>query len=234
MATTPRRRSGGRIALIIVGVIASLIGLALLVVGGMGLWLNESKRDDQGYFNTSMERFSTGTYAIATDDLDVGNDGPEWIFEAGRLGRIRLRATSEKPVFIGIGRAPEVSSYLAGTSYALVKDIDYDPFRATYEPVLGQRRPDDPTAQDFWVASASGPGTQTLTWELEGGRWSAVLMNANVSRSVEADVAVGVKISWLIWVAIGLLGLGVFVLGAGGTTIYFGARSRRVDPVIPG
>ena len=209
------------------GVIAALIGLALVVGGAMGLWLNESKRDDQGYFNSSTERFSTDTYAIATDDLDVGNDGPEWLFEAGRLGRIRIQATGEQPVFIGIGRASAVSSYLAGTSYALVKDVDYEPFRAQYEPVSGNGRPDDPTARDFWVASARGPGTQTLTWGLESGRWAAVLMNADGSRSVVADVRVGAKVSWLIWVAIGLLALGLVVLAAGGSMIYLGARSRR-------
>jgi hypothetical protein len=227
VATTPPRRGAGRIVLIIVGVIAALIGLALLIGGGMGLWLNEAKRDDQGYFNSSTERFSTDTYAVATDDLDVGNDGPEWLFEAGRLGRVRIRATGEKPVFIGIGRASEVSSYLEGTSYALVKDVDYEPFDVQYEPVPGTGRPDSPAREDFWVASASGPGTQTLTWDLESGRWAAVLMNADGSRSVAADVKVGAKISWLIWVVIGLLALGLVVLAAGGSMIYLGARSRR-------
>jgi hypothetical protein len=227
VATTPPRRGAGRIVLIIVGVIAALIGLALLIGGVSGLWLNETKRDDQGYFNSSTERFSTATYAIATDDLDVGNDGPEWLFEAGRLGRVRIRATGQKPVFIGIGRASEVSSYLEGTSYALVKDVDYEPFDVQYEPVPGTGRPGSPAGKDFWVASASGPGTQTLTWDLEGGRWAAVLMNADGSRSVAADVKVGAKISWLIWVVIGLLALGLVVLAAGGSMIYLGTRSRR-------
>jgi hypothetical protein len=48
---------------------------------------------------------------------------------------------------------------------------------------------------------------------------------------VVADVKVGAKIDWLIWVAIGLLVFGVIVLGAAVTMIYFGARSRRTAVV---
>jgi hypothetical protein len=231
VVTTPPRRGAGRIVLVVLGVLAALVGLALLVGGGALVWFHQAERDGQGYFNTSTKRLSTDTYAIATDDLDLGNDGPESLLESGRLGRIRIRATSEKPIFVAIGRASLVSGYLFGTSYARVKDVDYDGFRVTYERVAGSRRPRKPLTQDFWVASASGPGTQTVTWGLESGRWSAVLMNVDGSRSVVADVKVGAKIDWLIWVAIGLLVFGVIVLGAAVTMIYFGARSRRTAVV---
>ncbi len=62
-----------------------------------------------------------------------------------------------------------------------------------------------PGTQRFWAASAQGPGVQRLEWELESGRWAVVVMNADASRGVGADVSVGVKVDWVLPLGIGLL-----------------------------
>jgi hypothetical protein len=54
-------------------------------------------------------------------------------------------------------------------------------------------------------------------------------MNSDASPGVAADVSLGAKVSWLIWVAIGLLVGGLIVLAAGGLMIFFGGR--RPPPV---
>jgi len=56
-------------------------------------------------------------------------------------------------------------------------------------------------------------GTQTVTWKVREGDWSVVLMNADGSRGVSADIDLGAKLSFLLWVAIGLLMGGVLVTG---------------------
>ena len=56
-------------------------------------------------------------------------------------------------------------------------------------------------------------GTQTVTWKVREGDWSVVLMNADGSRGVIAEVDLGAKLSFLLWVAIGLLMGGVLVTG---------------------
>jgi hypothetical protein len=47
---------------------------------------------------------------------------------------------------------------------------------------------------------------------------------------VSADASLGVKISYVLGVAIGLLVVGAVFLGGGITMIVFGARSRRPPP----
>ena len=94
-----------------------------------------------------------------------------------------------------------------------------------------------PGEQRIWVASAEGSGRQTLTWDVEGGNWSIVLMNADGSRGVEADVRIGVKINVLPWIILGvgigalvMLGFGlgtlVPVMGAGLGLPWLRARAR--------
>jgi hypothetical protein len=75
-------------------------------------------------------------------------------------------------------------------------------------------------------------GTQTLTWKVHDGDWSVVLMNADGSRGVAADIDLGAKLSFLLWVAIGLLIGGVLVTGGSTALIVLAAR-RRQPPSAP-
>ena len=172
MPSTPRRWTPGRIVLLVLGVLATLTALGLLAAGGALIWAQQTQRDSQGYFTTSAHRFAAQSYALATHSLDVAHDGPNWLFKSGRLGRIRIRATSEKPIFLGIAPAAAVSSYLGSTSYTEVKNVDYHPFRVDYVPKPGTEKPANPAKQHIWVASTAGLDTQTLTWPIEKGRWS--------------------------------------------------------------
>jgi hypothetical protein len=76
-------------------------------------------------------------------------------------------------------------------------------------------------------------GTQTLTWEVREGDWSVVLMNADGSRGVVADIDLGAKLSFLLWVAIGLLIGGVLVVGGSTALIILAARTRQPPPAQP-
>lgn len=219
--------SGGRIALIVVGCVLGLIGLGVAVGGGALLWAHETQRDSDGYFTTSTERFRTATYALTSDEVDLGAEGDAgWGSDIGDLARVRVRATNvdARAVFVGIGPQRDVEAYLTRVPHDQVSDVEFDPFRVDYELQPGSLAPTPPGREAFWVARAEGPGTQTLEWDLESGNWAVVVMNADGSRGVDTDVALGVKVDILFPLSIGLLIGGLVLLGAGITMVVFGAR----------
>jgi hypothetical protein len=225
--------SAGRVVLIVLGSIIALLGLALAAGGGFLLWADRTQRED-GYVTTSSERFATPSYALTRERFEVDAGGPNWIWNQDWLGKVRIRAEgdSARPIFIGIGREAAVGGYLGSVAHADVEDIDFDPFRVDYRHIAGGAPERPPTAQDFWVASASGQGRQTVSWKVRDGNWSIVLMNADGARGVAADVDLGAKLSFLLWVAIGLLIGGALVLGGGVALILLVAR-RRPPPATP-
>ena len=201
------------------------------------MWAHETQRDREGYFTTSTEPFRTPTFALTSDEVDLGAEGNAgWGSDIGDLARVRVRATSadSRPIFVGIGPRDAVNAYLARVPHDQVTDVEFDPFRAHYALQPGTRAPTPPGRESFWVARAQGSGTQTLEWDLRGGRWAVVVMNADASRAVAADVALGVKVNILFPLGIGLLIGGLVLLGAGITMIVFGARGGGGGTAGPG
>jgi hypothetical protein len=226
--------SAGRVILIVLGSIGVLFGAAVLAGGGFLLWADRTQRED-GYLTTPTEQFATPTYALTRTRLEVDTDGTGWALNDSWFGKVRIRGESPgaKTLFIGIAPEADVARYLGTVAHANVEDIDFDPFRVTYLPVTGGTPQGPPTEQRFWAASASGVGTQTLTWKVREGDWSVVLMNSDGSRGVAANIDVGAKMSFLLWVAIGGLLGGVLVTGGSVALIVLAARTRRPQPSPP-
>src|SRR4051812_4941335 len=162
--------TGGRLAAIIAGgAIASLATLVLLAGAGFQ-WLDNQK-DADGYYTTSSERFTTGTYALTSENLEIDDGVP------GLDTRLKVRSDNGKPVFVGIARTSDVETYLVQSAHATVTDIEARPFDADYTTVPGPTQPAAPGTQNFWTAQTQGTGEQTLTWDVDKGDWSVVVMN---------------------------------------------------------
>jgi hypothetical protein len=86
--------------------------------------------------------------------------------------------------------------------------------------------PAAPGSQGFWVASASGSGTQTLDWDVADGSWSIVVMHADAAPGVDVDLTAGAKVPLVFGLSLGLLSGGFVLLLAGIAMLYLGARSR--------
>lgn len=229
--TTRGRSTGGRIGLIVAGAVAGVLALGALALGAGALWA-DGEKNDRGYLATDSEHFAAGTRALATENLDVDLDGVDWLVDSGELGKVQLEVASEgdEPVFVGIARTEDVASYLRGVDHTLVTDVDADPFEASYQRQSGDRRPAAPAQESFWAASTQGRGTQTLDWRVDDGDWSVVVMNADGSRGVAADVSAGAKMPFLDelgWSALG--GGGALLIGAV-ALIVLGARPPRNRP----
>ena len=213
-----------RVLLLVIGGLVGLLGLAVLAAGGAAVW-GLTQRDDSGYFSTGTTRLSTPSFALASSSLDIGPAAPRLFGED--FATVRLQATSARPVFVGIGPSTEVGRYLGRVQHREITDFDTDPVRFTAHAVAGSARPAPPQRQSFWRVRAAGSGTQTISWPLEKGNWSAVAMNADGSRNVAVGLRIGTRIPALGWVAFGLIAAGLVVLLLGGVLIYLGARRPR-------
>jgi hypothetical protein len=237
---TPPPQSGtnwtvGRILLAVLGSLVALIAVGLLVAGGTLLWADRTQRED-GYLTTPTERLEVESYAITSESIDLfeTDTSGDWVLTEGVLGDVRITAEgAEKDIFVGIGPAADVASYLDGVERAEVRDVDFDPFRVRYRNFAGAEPSGPPGEQGFWAASASGSGEQVVTWDTESGEWTIVLMNADASDGVAADLSIGAEANFLLWLAIGLLVAGVLVLAVGVLLIVLGARGATAAAAAP-
>ena len=78
-----------------------------------------------------------------------------------------------------------------------------------------------------------GSGPQTLHWTPDAGDWSVVVMNADGSAGVAADLSAGAEIAFLEPLGWSLAGGGVLLLVAGVALIAHGARPRPRRLVTP-
>jgi hypothetical protein len=212
--------------------LAGLLSLGLLAAGGLLLW-GDSRKDDQGYLSTRSERFATNTYALATDNFDIDLDGADWIVDRDNFGKVRLTVdpNASKPVFVGVARTADVSRYLSKAGHELVTDLDYSPFSADYRRLGGDGKPAPPADQRFWEASAHGSGRQTVTWDVDDGDWSIVVMNEDASRGVDVGVKAGAELGFLSSVGWGALISGLIVLSVAALLAVLGIRQRPREAV---
>jgi hypothetical protein len=219
--------TAGRVVAVVLGSIASLIGIALLLGGAALIGAHASARDSDGYYTTGTERLATRTYALTAEDIDLGSDAAD-VVPKDVLGRVRIRAERPggRPVFLGIGPEREVDAYLRDVAHAEIDDLD--PPRYRISGGGAPRRP--PSSERFWVASTEGSGRQAVTWEVEGGQWTIVAMNADAARRVVLEADVGAKVGWFLGVGIGLVVVGLLLLAGGVVLIVVaGRRASRTQ-----
>lgn len=225
-ARPARRWSAGRVVGVVAGTLLGLVALAFLA-GGIALVVAQlALRDDDGYFMSPSEQYRSAEYALTAEEIEL-LEWPGWLGEPGDWATLRVKAepTSDRPLFVGIARAADVDRYLAGVGHDRVTDVEWNPFEPDYETSPGGPPPTPPGEAGIWRISATGTGPQELTWELEEGSWSLVVMNADGSRAVASDVRVGAKVGFVWWIAGALLAVGI-VLGLC-TALVFRASGPR-------
>jgi hypothetical protein len=228
LAAPTQRLGRRRLVRLVLGSLGLLAALALIGSAIAGIYRLETNRDANGYFVTHTHHYQTSSYALSTESLNVG--GVTGALEAG-LVRLRITATSTvgaKPLFIGIARTTDVNRYLARVEHDELRDINFDPFKIDYLR-LGTGAPRAlPSTQSFWQARASGTGTQSISWPVEKGRWSAVVMNADGSRNVSADAQLAARLSGAWWFVAAFMALGALSL-AGGIALLRSGAGRPVS-----
>jgi hypothetical protein len=229
--TTAARRSGwtgGRIAALVIGVLLVLFALTLVGAGGTALWADRTQRD-AGYVTSDEHDFSTSGSALATVSTELGSAGVGWLYAPGLLGKVRIRVTPASPgppLFVGIGRSTDVDRYLAGVNRTVITEF----WDSKTESFAGRTPQSRPATQDFWAASASGTGAQTLNWEPADGSWTVVVMNADGRPGITVGADLGARMPAVLWLGLGVLAAGAVFL-AGGVFLIAGAIRR--NPSLP-
>jgi hypothetical protein len=172
----------------------------------------------------------------AVPGVGVDVSGPDQAYARDLLGTIRVRATADDPatrLFVGIAPA----ACLRGVGHDEVRDIDAgtdagtDPARIHYTAHAGGAPGSGPAEKAFWERSDAGTGTRTVSWRLATGDWTVVVMNADGTAGVHADVDLGGTLPVLRGATIGLFVGGGLLLVGGVLLIVLPLATRRRQPV---
>jgi hypothetical protein len=231
--------SGGKIALLVFGIIFLVGALVLMASGGGLMWLSKTLENDNPLFASRETRLrKADSYAIVTEPFGIDwyddREGQRW---GSDFVKARIEVESQDPskgIFVGIARETDVDDYLSGVRYYEVVEWSSDPFddpEVDYRPHSGDLTPSDPTTEAFWEVSAHGSGRQTIEWQPEMGRWVLVIMNEDGSAGIDVSGELGAELPWLYWLGLSLLFVGILALVGGVIMVYFAARSPK-QPVI--
>jgi hypothetical protein len=205
---TPVRSAAGPVIALAVGVLLLFAGIGTVVGGGAVLALS-GNRDSGGYVTSPAMRVESSTAAITVEDVTIHTDDL-WSRNLTDIGGVRITGTdpSGAPLFLGIARASAVDGWLAGTAHDQLLTVSNR--TARYDRAAGPVRPvTAPTAETFWLATASGTGSVVLNWRADDGDFAVVLANADGTPGVTGQVRVATQIPDLTGLGGGLLGTGI-------------------------
>lgn len=213
----------GKVVLLVVGVLLLLPALALLIGGGALVVINTTHADPSGYLTTRQLELSGEGHALVSETARLERD---WGWTRWPTTTVKVEATSdsEKPVFIGVAPEREVRAYLEDVPHDVLRELSLRPERIRFRSVPGAAPPEPPEDVRFWDIAVSGPGTQTLVWDVSPGAWVLVVMNADGSSPVRAVATLGIRIPWMTGLGTGMLIGGAFLLLLGGGCVILAVR----------
>jgi hypothetical protein len=196
--------SAGRVIMTVLGTVVALASAFGLAVGGTMVWLDQTQRDGAGYLTTDTVSLRTTGYALVSEELTI-DTGTATGVPRRLIGdaRIRVESANDGPVFIGIARSSDVRDYLAGVNYSTVRS--FGPDGTQYTEQSGTAPAAAPTDATIWRTQASGTGVQTITWAVESGDWTIVVMSPDGSAGIDVQMDVGATVPALDWLSIVVL-----------------------------
>lgn len=206
-----------RILRVVLGLLVAVAGLLAMVAGAAAaLYVG---RDDT--VDTGPRQLTSKGAAIATNERLLEYHGPT----------LHVSATPKDPkrqLFLGVARDFDVISYLGGRQHSELTEVKVRPVRLGTQEIAGARTPlTRPAALDWWVLTGSG----SLAWPIEDGPYALVIMNADGTPAVDADVTIGLEVDGAFVTCLLVAAAGLILLAAG-LLLAFRRRDRpaRVLP----
>lgn len=195
------------VALVVLGLFATVAGVALVVLVGA----------DGSVGITSTQLIGSG-YAITLPQLDVPS------LPAGQHVTLDVSLQqSDRPMFLGIAPSPDVDAYLRDVPIDVIEQLD-QPGAARTSSVTGDAQPSAPASQPFWVITATGDAP-SISWKAQPGEWTLVVMAAQPHRPIDVTATGSVTLPLLGPLGFVVLGVAIAVLGAGAWIIVRAART---------
>jgi hypothetical protein len=231
---SPSTRWGaGRVATVVIAALTFLVAGGLLTAAGAVVVADAGMRDSQGFLMSESTAVTSPGAAVVSPDLLVDRGAPSALVPRRVLGDAKARVTSApgRSVFVGLARSGDVAAYLSGVGHSTLLDPSASTPNGvpTYRYRDGGPAPGKPGLEGPWVTWSSGTGTQVITWPVEAGSWTLVVMNADGSSRVAADVAVGATVPAARWLAAALGVSGGLLMALAAGLFAVGLR-RRAAP----
>ncbi|HET7356057.1 MAG TPA: DUF4389 domain-containing protein [Nocardioidaceae bacterium] len=228
----PRNEWGaGRVTAVVIGAVVLLVSLGLIAAGATLGIADRFFRDSQGFLMAPQSSLSSPGSALVSPNVQVQAQ-PASTLPRSVLGtaKVTVDPAGGGPVFAGIARTGAAAGYLAGVARSTVLTTGPHPSYQFHQGGLPGR---PPSRAGIWVASSAGSGLQTVTWPVRNGDWTLVVMNADGSRGVAADVRAGATVPIATWLFASFLIVG-FVLLAIAVVTLVAALSRPRAPAATG
>jgi hypothetical protein len=206
-AVGKRLRIAIGVALVVVGLFATVAGVALVVLVGA-----------DGSVGIAPTRLIGGGYAITLPQLDV----PTLPADQHITLDVALERT-DSPLFLGIGPSNAVNAYLRDVPIDVIEQID-QPGAARTSSVSGDALPASPESQPFWAITATGDAP-SISWATQPGAWTLVVMATPPRRSLDVTATGSVTMPILGPLGFVLLAIAVSVLAVGAWIVVRAARS---------
>ena len=72
--------AGWRTLALVVGVLVLLVAAVALIGGAAIVAVHATQRDSDGYYGSGTTTLRTPTHGFVSNGLDIGSDGPGWLF----------------------------------------------------------------------------------------------------------------------------------------------------------
>ncbi len=201
----------------------ALLGIILLIAGALlavGGALTAVAFGPSGTLQSASTPLKTDPdgYALVADVVAVSAGFPG----SALLGTPTLGAdsTGTERLFVGIGSRADVDEYLAGASFEAVRQ-DGSAWQSLSIP--GVKKPGVPTDESFWIRRATG-NEPTVDFATSNGNATFVIMRADGTPDVRAQILIGYTSRWVFPLALAALVIGVLLAIEG---IVLLVRSRR-------
>jgi hypothetical protein len=203
-----------RFARITLGLLLTPAGLLATVAGAASaFWL---VGPDNTISTPSRELASHGL-AVVTAPTLLDRHGPT----------LHVTASGDKPLFVGVGQDLDVRDYLAGAAHTRLIRFEPPGTFGTQDLRGKTGKVTPPGDLDWWVAR-SAPGSQSVSWPMQDGRYDVVVMNADGTPAVGAQVSFGVQVHRLFGICLLVLGAGIALFALGLALLF---RRRRTAAV---